>query len=195
MSLPNPEFDPVFEKQKQWKSEMLKLREILLGCGLEEVKKWWQPCYTYNGTNLVIIGSFKDFCTLSFFKGVLLKDEENILEFAGPNTRSAKVVKFTSLEQIIALEKVLKNYINEALALEKEGKKITLEPSAEHQYPTELEDAFKEDPDFEQAFISLTPGRRRSWLLHFNSAKQSATKVSRIKKALPKIFEGKGMNE
>lgn len=95
----NPELDPVFEQQKLWKREMRALREICLATGLDEVKKWWQPCYSIKGTNLMIIGSFKDFCTLSFFKGVLLHDRAKIPEFAGPNTRSAKIVKFTSADR------------------------------------------------------------------------------------------------
>lgn len=195
MSFPNPELDPIFEKQKNWKAEMLKLREILLSCNLEEVKKWWQPCYAFNGTNLFIIGSFKEFCTLSFFKGVLLKDSEKILEFAGPNTRSAKIVKFTSLKQIEDLESVLKSHIKEAIQLEKEGKKVVLKTTEEPAIPEELQIAFHADTEFEEAFKNLTPGRQRSWLLHFGSAKQSATKISRIEKAKPKIFEGKGLNE
>ncbi|MFN8364645.1 MAG: hypothetical protein U0T78_05135 [Cloacibacterium normanense] len=31
--------------------------------------------------------------------------------------------------------------------------------------------------------------------MHFSSAKQSATRISRIEKLKPKIFEGKGLNE
>ena len=69
------------------------------------------------------MGSFKDFCTLSFFKGVLLKDEHKILEFAGQNTQSAKIVKFTNLHQINELESILKDYIKEMIALEKSGAK------------------------------------------------------------------------
>ena len=118
-SAKNPELDAIFDKEKRWKPEMLKLREILLDCGLTEQKKWWQPCYSFNGSNLFIIGSFKNFCTLSFFKGVLLKDEAEILEFAGPNTRSAKIVKFNSISQIENLEPTLKSYIHEAIELEK----------------------------------------------------------------------------
>ena len=194
-SQPNPELDPIFDKQKLWKAEMLKLREICLESGLDEVKKWWQPCYAYNGTNLLIIGSFKEFCTLSFFKGVLLKDEQKILEFAGPNTQSAKIVKITSLEQIEKLEPHLKAYIGESIDAEKSGRKVEFKKIDEQALPEELEGYFKEHKDFEEAFKSLTPGRQRSWLLHYTSAKQSATKISRIEKSREKVFAGKGMQD
>src|SRR6202163_1587709 len=48
------------------------------------------------------------------------------------------------------------------------------------------------DPRFKRAFEALTPGRQRSYLYHFGAAKQSATRVARIEKAMPAIFEGRG---
>ena len=46
-----------------------------------------------------------------------------------------------------------------------------------------------------EAFEALTPGRRRSWVLHFGTAKQAATRAARIEKAAPKILAGKGFND
>ena len=48
---------------------------------------------------------------------------------------------------------------------------------------------------FKRAFEVLTPGRQRSYLYHFAAAKQSATRVARIEKAMPAIFEGRGFLE
>ena len=190
-----PTVEELIEKSKNWKEELSKLRSIVLDCGLTEEVKWYQPCYSFNGSNLIILGSFKDFCTLSFFKGVLLKDEYKILEFAGQNIQSAKIVKFTNLHQINELESILKDYIKEMIALEKSGAKVTFKTIEEQKLPEELEEIFSQDKDFEKTFKSLTPGRQRAYLLHFSSAKQSATRISRIEKLKPKIFEGKGLND
>lgn len=190
-----PTVEELIAKNKNWKEELTKLRSIVLECGLTEEVKWYQPCYSFNGSNLIILGSFKDFCTLSFFKGVLLKDEQKILEFAGKNTQSAKIIKFNNLHQINELESVLKDYIKEMIALEKSGAKVTFKTIEEQKLPEELEEIFSQDKDFEKAFKSLTPGRQRAYLLHFSSAKQSATRISRIEKLKPKIFEGKGLND
>ena len=190
-----PTIEELIAKNKNWKEELSKLRSIVLDCGLTEEVKWYQPCYSFNGSNLIILGSFKEFCTLSFFKGVLLKDEHKILEFAGQSTQSAKIVKFTNLHQINELESVLKDYIKEMIALEKSGAKVTFKTIEEQKLPEELEEIFSKDKDFEKAFKSLTPGRQRAYLLHFSSAKHAATRISRIEKLKPKIFEGKGLNE
>ena len=61
--------------------------------------------------------------------------------------------------------------------------------------PEELTERFRRDPRFKRAFEALTPGRQRSYLFHFGAAKQSATRLSRIEKAMPAIFAGRGFLE
>lgn len=61
--------------------------------------------------------------------------------------------------------------------------------------PEELKQKFRSDPQFMRAFQALTPGRQRGYLYHFAGAKQSATRASRIEKAVPAIFEGRGLLE
>lgn len=190
-----PTAEELIAKSKNWREELTKLRSIVLDCELSEEVKWWQPCYSFQGKNLVILGSFKEFCTLSFFKGALLKDEKKILEFPGENSQSAKIVKFTNLQQINDLEATLKDYIKEMIELEKSGAKITFKKIDEQPIPEELAEFFKQDKDFENAFKSLTPGRQRAYLLQFSSAKQSATRVARIEKYRSQILEGKGLND
>ena len=58
--------------------------------------------------------------------------------------------------------------------------------------PKELRERLRRDPRFKRAFEALTPWRQRSYLYHFGAAKQSATRVARIEKAIPAIFEGRG---
>lgn len=190
-----PTVKELIEKSKKWKEELTKLRTIVLDCGLTEEVKWYQPCYSFNGTNLIILGSFKEFCTLSFFKGALLKDKKKILEFPGKNSQSAKIVKIANLNQINELEQTLKDYIKEMIELEKAGVKVTFKKIEEYQIPEELKVIFKQEQDFEKAFKALTPGRQRAYLLHFSSAKQAQTRISRIEKSKPQIFAGKGLND
>ena len=190
-----PTVEELIEKSKNWREELTKLRSIVLSCGLTEEVKWYQPCYSFNGTNLIILGSFKEYCGMNFFKGVLLKDEKKILQKIGENTQSAKIVKFTNIQQINDLEGALKDYIKEMIELEKSGAKVTFKKIEEQKLPKELKEIFKLDKDFENAFKALTPGRQRAYLLHFSSAKQSSTRIARIEKAKPQIFAGKGLND
>ena len=61
--------------------------------------------------------------------------------------------------------------------------------------PEELEEVFQEWPAAQAAWDRLTPGRQRSYIIHINGAKQTATRRSRAEKSLPKIMSGKGNNE
>ncbi|KAA2219275.1 DUF1801 domain-containing protein [Maribacter flavus] len=182
-------------KQEKWSHELQLLREIVLSCGLEETFKWRSPCYTFEGKNVVILGALKDFCCLSFFKGVLLKDSEGILKQQGENTQSGRIVPFTDTAEIHRLKPVLKAYVFEAIEVEKSGQKVEFNTPDELEHPDELEVAFQQDAEFQNAFQSLTPGRQKGYLLFFSGAKQSATRASRIDKYRSRIFDGKGLHD
>lgn len=49
--------------------------------------------------------------------------------------------------------------------------------------------------EIKTAFEALTPGRQRAYLFHFGQAKQSKTREDRIEKFIPKILEGKGLED
>jgi uncharacterized protein YdeI (YjbR/CyaY-like superfamily) len=191
----HPEVDRFLENEIRWKDELMALREIILESGLAEDYKWKQPCYTLEGVNVLIIGSLKASCMLSFFKGVLLADHDQLLEFAGENSQSAKLMRFRSTDEIFRLKNKILGFIRESIALETMGAKIPKGSAPEIPVPDELMELWKKDKSFDKAFHMLTPGRQRAYLMHFTAAKQSATRVSRIQKYIPRIMEGKGIND
>ncbi len=187
--------DRFLDRAKKWKEEMTFLRNICLACGVTEDFKWMHPCYTFQGKNVVLIQGFKDYCALLFHKGALLKDSENLLVQQTENVQAARQLRFTSTEEIEKLETIIKTYIFEAIEVEKAGLEVKLKKTSEFEIPEELQLKFKDDPNFKKAFEALTPGRQRGYLLHFSQAKQSKTRIARIEKSIPKIFDGKGFNE
>lgn len=190
----DPKADVFFAKVTDWRDELHALRAILLDSPLTEEFKWRSPVYTFDGHNVAIVWGFKDRATLGFFKGVLLKDPQRILELPGENSRSSKIVNFINSDQIRKVEKTVRDYILEAIDIEKSGQKVDF-PKDDLDYPEELIARLDSDDAFKTAFENLTPGRRRGWVLHFSSAKQSATRSLRIDKAAHKILVGKGMND
>ena len=194
MSDVNAKVEAFFANKKQWQDELKALRAILLECPVTEEFKWRAPCYTFEGGNVATLSGLKDNCTLMFFKGVLLKDPEGILIAPGENSRSMRVIRFTSVADIAARADVLKDYIHEAIALEKAGLKVALRKD-DLDLPDELIGKLQHDPALKTAFEALTPGRRRGYILHFSQPKQSKTRVSRIEKSIPRILHGKGMDD
>ena len=69
---------------------MVQLRIILLSCPLVETLKWRQPCYMFEQQNLIILGAFKAFCVLNFFKGALLQDAHGLLKKPGEHTQAGR---------------------------------------------------------------------------------------------------------
>lgn len=191
----NPKVDEYISKAKKWKEEFEKLRSIFFDCQLTEELKWGTPCYMFEENNIALLIGFKEYCGLSFFKGSLLKDTNNILVKPGENTQSARIIRFTSLQEINEMESILKEYIYQAVEIEKAGLKVEFKKVTEFTVPEELQNKFDENPDFKTAFYALTPGRQKAYLLHFSDPKQSKTRESRIEKSMQLIFDGKGLND
>jgi uncharacterized protein YdeI (YjbR/CyaY-like superfamily) len=193
MKKQNPKVDGYIRKNKQWEAELSKLREIVLDTPLIEEVKWRVPCYTLDGSNVAFLGSFKDNCVLSFIKGALLRDPKGILVKPGENTQSARVARFTNVEQIVKLRATLKAYLLEAIEVEKAGLKVSFKK--EFDIPEELQTKFDENSELEIAFTSLTPGRQRAYILYISSAKQSKTRTARVEKYERQILDGKGIDD
>lgn len=191
----NPKTDFFFEKDGPWQKEYQKLRSTLLSCGLTEELKWGCPCYTFNNANIVLIHGFKEYCALLFFKGALLGDAENLLIQQTENVQSARQMRFTSLKEITSKQRLIKEYVYEAIEVEKAGLKVALKKVEEYKVPEEFQKRLQKNSSLKKAFQSLTPGRQRAYLLHFSQAKQSTTRETRIDKWIPAIMKGKGMNE
>ncbi|MBN3583453.1 YdeI/OmpD-associated family protein [Algoriphagus aestuarii] len=191
----NPKVDFFFEKPSQWQQEYLFLRSIILDCGLTEELKWGVPCYTFKGTNVVLIHGFKEYCAILFHKGALLKDPDGILIQQTENVQAARQMRFTKLKEIQTLKATIMAYIFEAIEVEKAGLKVELKETSEFPMVDELKARFEKDQELKKVFEKLTPGRQRGYLLYFSQAKQSKTREARIEKYIPKIFEGKGLQD
>lgn len=191
----NPKVDFYFDKAKQWQEEIEQLRVIVLDCGLEEELKWGCPCYMFQKNNIVLIHTFKEYCALLFFKGALLQDTHGILIQQTENVQAARQIRFTNLKQITEQESILKAHIYEAIEVEKAGLKVELKKPTEFSITEEFKIQLNENQDLKTAFEKLTPGRQRAYLLHFSQPKQSKTRETRVEKSIPKILDGKGLDD
>jgi len=191
----NPKVDWYFDKAEQWKEESEKLRSIILDCGLDEELKWGKPCYSFEGANIVLIHSFKQYCAILFMKGALLKDPKKILVQQTENVQAARQIRFTNAGEIAKLEPAIKAYVKEAVEVEKSGAEVTLKKTSEFKMPEEFQKRLKENAALKKAFEALTPGRQRGYLLYFSGAKQSSTREARVEKCMPQILKGKGLDD
>ena len=191
----NPLVTKVHAKEKRWRAEYAALRKLCLAAGLDEELKWGQACYALDGHNVVLIHGFKEYCALLFMKGALLKDPRHMLVRQTENVQGPRQIRFTALADINKNKTALAAYIKEAIAIEKSGAKVKMKTVADLKMPTEFRDRLDDDSRLAEAFRALTPGRQKGYLLHFASAKQSATRAARVEKHAPRILKGLGLDD
>jgi len=195
MNPPHPAVDAYVARATHRQAEIARLRSLLLGAELVEDFKWGKPCYTHEGSNVVLIMPLKETCALLFTKGALMKDPKGLLVQPGENSQSARQMRFTSMAGITKLEKALKSYLKEAVKVEAAGLKVDFKKSTDLVYPKEFQDRLDRNSALREAFLQLTPGRQRQYHMHFTGAKQAATRESRDEKAIPLILDGVGLND
>ena len=191
----NPKVDSFLKRQKKWRPEFEKLREILLDCGLTEELKWGQPCYALDGKNVALIHGFKDYCAILFHKGALLKDPTGVLVQQTKNVQAARQIRFTGVQEVIKLDKTLKAYVREAIAIEHAGLKVQFKKTEDLELPEELESRLAANAKLKAAFAALTPGRQRAYIFHFSQPKLSKTRTDRVEKHAPRILKGLGLDD
>lgn len=180
--------------REQWKAEIAAMRRVLASLGMKEEVKWGKPTYTVDGKNIVILSGFKEYFALGFFQGALMKDAKKLLVQLG-QVQAGRVMKFANAKEIVAKKSIIESYVRDAIAVEKAGLRVKPRTTADYPVPVELTEKFRKDPALKKAFNALTPGRQRSYLYHIGAAKQSATRVARIERAVPGILKGKGFLE
>ncbi|HET8979991.1 MAG TPA: YdeI/OmpD-associated family protein [Solirubrobacteraceae bacterium] len=179
-----------------WRDEFAALRTILRATELAEAFKWHKPCYTHSGKNIAIFQPFNDVCALMFFKGALLNDPQALLREQGKHSRSSRRLEFRSVADVTSRGSAVRRLVADAIRVEQSGLRVTEPAPLTHRdYPAELVALMEADPAFRDAFQRLTPGRQRGYLLHFNGAKQSATRAARIERVQDRIREGFGLHD
>ncbi|WP_236979734.1 YdeI/OmpD-associated family protein [Membranihabitans maritimus] len=180
---------------QHWDKELHKLREICNNSELTEEVKWGAPCYTLNGKNVIGINGFKSYVGIWFHQGVFLKDPHQLLEQSDDTTKGLRKMMFQSLEEIEKKENIIKEYVEEAIQNQKEGKEINISKPKEVILPTELIEHLDKNPDLKKAFEKFTPGKQREFADYITDAKQTATKDRRLKKISEMILDGIGLHD
>ncbi len=178
----------------QWTRELEVLASIFSKLPLDKSIKWGAEVFTYNGKNVVSYGGFKNYFTIWFYNGVFLKDQYNVLVNAQEGkTKSLRQWRFNSIEEID--ENKIIEYIHEAIEVEKKGLKIQPEKFKPIPVPVLLEDEFEKDKNLKTSFENLTPGKQKEYIVYINEAKQEQTRINRLEKIKPLIYQGKGLND
>lgn len=184
--------DEYIANTSQWSDELRRLREILLSSGLTEEVKWGSPCYTACGRNVVGMAAFKSYFGLWFFQGALLGDDRKKLVNAQQGkTKALRQWRMTTAREIEAT--TIKRYVNEAIAIARQGRKVAVDRNKPLVMPAELRKALEENKTAGDNFGKLRPGQQRQYADYIAEAKRDDTKLRRLEKILPMISAGSGL--
>ena len=183
----------IWKYKENWEEELSLLQSIIDKTALTQTTKWGGPVYVYEKKNVIGVGGFKDYFALWFFNGVFLKDEQKkLLNAQEDKTKSLRQWRFTSKEEIN--EKVILEYIAEAIENEKQGKII--KTSKKETIVSELlEKEMSQNSALAAAFQKFSPYKQYEFLEYIETAKQEKTKLSRIEKVIPMILGNIGLND
>ncbi len=185
--------DRYLDKQVDWKARILNsIRETAEQCDVEEGIKWGIPTYMNKG-NVFSFAAFKNHVALWFYQGVFLNDEVQVLETSDGTSEGLRQWRFyEGDEPDLAMVKV---YMEEAIANSLQGKKIKPKPQKKQDpLPEAFEKALKQNPKAKSNFEGMSISKRNEFIRHISSAKQEATVLNRIEKAIGYLEQNLDLN-
>lgn len=153
----------------------------------EETLKWRHPHFMYKGM-LAGVASFKEHCTLNFWKGSLVVDAAARSEKAW-----GQLGRLTAIADLPPKATLLK-WVRQAAALNDDGVKVTREPAAPKKpirVPADLSAALEKNKKAQTAFAAFSPSKQRDYLEWLTDAKTDDTRSKRLATAVVWISEGK----
>ena len=168
-----------------------KLRAIIFTAEPKMIEDWkWGPNYYYDG---MVCGfwHFKKHVSFVFFQGALLKDKNKVLQ-VNPGNVHNRHIKYTDVKEVN--EKLLIEYIKEAVANNKKGIKITEAKDKTIVIPEDYKKILVKNkllPYFE----SLAYSHRKEYVGWITDAKKEETRIKRMNTSIEKLLLKQGLND
>lgn len=190
----DPRVDAYIKNATPFARPILKhLRELIVTTcpDVEEGIKWSFPNYSYAGSILCGFASFKEHCSLGFWKASLMKDPSLTMN-AKSEVAMGHLGKITSLEMLPPDKKIIA-WIKEAMALNEAGikpvkpKKSTPKKTV---IPAYLAASLKKSKKAEAHFESFSPSGKKEYIDWLEEAKTEPTRNKRLEQAMEWIEQG-----
>ncbi len=165
---------------------------------VEEAWKWSFPNFVYKGAVMCNIAGFKEHCSFGFWKASIMPDPDNILS-TDNRAGMGHMGKLTSLSDLPSDEIMIK-YIQEAMKLTDEGKKVAPRAKAteaqkkEMVIPDYLITELNKSPKAQEVFTAFSYSHKKEYVEWLEEAKTVATRNKRLTQAIEWISEGKSRN-
>ncbi len=161
----------------------------------EETIKWGAPCWEQSGL-VAGVGAFKSHVRLSFFKGELMQDSENLFDRGGGCALGS--IQWSDVKEM-PTQAVLVKYIKQAIQLNESG----LKPAGKRggrrdkkdlKIPAYFLKAVKKDKEAWATFDKFSYTHQKEYVEWVEGAKREATREKRLATTLEWLAEGKSKN-
>ena len=146
---------------------------------VKENIKWSVPHFDCYGAPLYSIAAFKNHCAVNLWKAALIPDTHNIF---GEKEAAGQFGKLTSLKDLPS-DKIMKEYLKEAVRLNKEGINLSKPKNTEKKeliMPEALIKSLAKNKKAQQAFEALSHSHRKEYIDWITEAKTEDTRTKRI---------------
>jgi len=190
----DPRIDAYIGKAQPFAQPILKhMRKIVNNTcpNVEETTKWSFPHFNYNGI-MLSIASFKAHCTITFWKGAIMKDPHKAMSKVG-ETAMGQFGRILSIDDLPG-DDILIEYIREAMKLNETGEKVPAKPKKEKTelvIPDYFIAAVKKNKKALETFENFSYSHKKEYVEWVVGAKREETREKRIKQAIETMSEGK----
>lgn len=197
MAIKDPRIDAYIKKSAPFAQPILTHFRALVhkACpDVEETMKWSFPHFNYKGAMMCSAASFKQHCSVGFWKAALLKDP-SLIENAKAETSMGHLGRITSLKDLPTDRKIL-SLIKEAMQLNEKGIKVKkVKKSAKSpEIPAYFLEALKTNMKADIFFQASSNSCKREYIDWIEEAKTEATRTKRIKQSIEWLAESKQRN-
>jgi uncharacterized protein YdeI (YjbR/CyaY-like superfamily) len=193
MGTRDPRVDAYIAKSADFAQPILThLRDVIhAACpDVEETMKWSFPHFMYHGM-LCGMASFKQHCTLGFWKGALVVDGAADADAMGQFGRITSV-------RDLPPRRTLTGYVKRAMQLNEEGiKPQRAKPAAKKApltVPDDLAAALRKSAKARKTFDAFPPSQQREYIEWITEARRDETRQRRLATAIEWLAEGKPRN-
>ncbi len=164
--------------------------------GVQETIKWGFPHFNYLDEMMCSMASFKEHCTVGFWKASLMKDK-TLRKNAESQSSMGHLGKITSMDDLPS-DKKLTAYIKEAAKLNETGTKVKRAPAAKEKKELLIPDHFlaavKRNKKAFAVFEGFSYSNKKEYVEWVMEAKTEETRESRLATTVEWLAEGKVRN-
>ncbi|MBS1689587.1 MAG: YdeI/OmpD-associated family protein [Bacteroidetes bacterium] len=196
MAEKDPRIDAYIAKSADFAKPILTHLRDLIHAVCPDVKeniKWSVPHFDCYDAPLCSVAAFKNHCAINLWKAALIPDRHNVF---GEKEAAGQFGKITSLKDLPA-DKIMIEYLKEAVRLNKEGVKLTKPKSTEKKeliMPEALIKSLAKNKKAQQAFEALSYSHKKEYIDWITEAKTEDTRTKRIATTMEWVTEGKSRN-